>query len=196
MTTQPQSRFFTIPSIPSVLWGLFLCSVLVGSIGPMATAQPTQRSTANAPSTENAETASELAERLASPIDVERFQALRQVVSQANFSPEVDLTPTVPALTTIYKDAPNERNRLVAVVALSAISTEAGLRQVRQRFLRDPSLMVQYVSLHALIDHYGPGVFAGNPEALILAENVLARKQEARRLAQMQQAVPSLATQR
>ena len=188
MTTQPQSRFFTIPSIPPVLWVLFLCSLLLGSVvSPAAAQSQSSVATAELP---------ELAEMLTSPIDTERFQALRQVRSLAKFSPEVDLTSTVPALTTIYNDDPNKKNRLVAVAALSTIGSEAAMRQVRKRFLQDPSLMVQYVSLSALVDHYGPDVFAGNRKELALAKNVLARRQEAGRLGQMRPATPSVAEQR
>lgn len=188
MTTQPQSCFFTIPFIPPVLWVLFLCSLLLGSVvSPAAAQSQSSVATAELP---------ELAEMLASPIDAERSQALRQVVTVAKFSPEVDLTSTVPALTTIYNDDPNEKNRLVAVAALSTIGSKAGLKQVRRRFLRDPSLRVQYVSLYALIDHYGRDVFAGNRKELALAKNVLARLQEAGRLSQMRRATPSVAEQR
>lgn len=196
MTTQPRSQFFTTHVLRLALCGLFTCSLLIGSFGATATAQPSQNPTATVASDGDAVTTSELAKMLASPMNAERAEALRRVVVLARQSPEVDLTPTVSGLTTIYKDDPNDENRVVAVAALSVIGSEAGLRQVRTRFLRDPSLMVQYVSLHALIDHYGPDVFAGDRKELALAKNVLARKEEAGRLGQVRWAAPRLAEER
>jgi hypothetical protein len=89
----------------------------------------------------------------------------------------------VPALLEIYGHDPDEAYRLAAVTALHSIGDEAGMKQVRQRFAEEPSLVVQYVSVCALIDLYGPKAFGRDREAVALARNVLARKHEAQRLA-------------
>jgi len=48
--------------------------------------------------------------------------------------------------------------------------------------MEEPSLIVQYVSVCTLIDHYGPKAFGRDEAAVMLARNVLARKHEAERL--------------
>lgn len=112
-----------------------------------------------------------------------RDEPFRLVVDLARGAPEVDLTPLVPILLDVYEQSPDEQYRLAAVSALHAIGSEQAMQQVRRRFDREPSLIVQYVSGCALIDLYGPKAFGRDKEALSLARNVLARKHEAQRLA-------------
>lgn len=66
-------------------------------------------------------------------------------------------------------------------MTLYFIGDETGMQQVRQRFEQEPSLVVQYISVCALIDHYGPKAFGRDEEAVTLARNVLARKHTAER---------------
>lgn len=158
-----------------------LVSGLLASVGALpTTAQPAQSSAAPAV---KAMTAHELAQMLTSPSAAEREEAFYQITNLAYRSPEVDLTPTIPVLTDIITNDPDERDRLTAVSALCAIGDESGMQRVRQRFTEEPSLVVQYVSVGALLDYYGPDAFENDAEARALAKNVLARKREAGRLA-------------
>lgn len=184
MTTQPQARFFTLRSLKAGLYVLFISALLTSACTLTASAQSVHNPEATMASAENEVTAAELAEMLTSPIAEERDRAFQQVTDFAYRRPEIDLGPTVPVLVEIYKNDPEKKYRLAAISALYAIGDESGLEQVRQRFLQEPSLHVQYVSLQVLVDHYGPEAFAGNPEAVALAKNILARTQESQRLAQ------------
>lgn len=192
MTTQPRSRFFTLYPLKTGLCVLFMSTLLAGGTLGTASAQSAHDSEAT---TEDGETVVQLTEMLASPIAEERDQAFQQVTDFAYRRPEIDLSPTVPVLVDIYKNDPDKTYRLAAVAALYVIGDEIGMEEVRQRFLKEPSVIVQYVSLTALLDHYGPQVFSEDAEAAALARNVLARKQEGKRLAQRRQASPVVAKQ-
>jgi HEAT repeat protein len=89
----------------------------------------------------------------------------------------------------IYLDDPHIKYRRAAVAALFAIGDEAGMDEVLRHFAYDPSLLVQFASVCALIDHYGPDVFAGDAETAILARNVLDRREGAERLAGRQRLI-------
>lgn len=192
MSTQSNSRFFTLRAIKTGLYVLFMGSLLMGSSAHTTAAQSTQH---QAPPIADAAAVHELAERLTSPIKEECKQALWQITDLVYRRPEVDLGPTIPALMDIYLNDPDEKYRLWTVAALHAIGDESGMEQVRQRVLQEPSLQVQYVSIAALVDHYGPQAFGKDAEMEALAKNVLVRRQEVRRFFQMQQAGSVLAEQ-
>ena len=187
MTTQQQARFFTLQVLL-----ITLCIVVMGGVNTVTaqSARPSEKTV------EDIMTASELIQMLTSPIDAQRNRAFHLVTDLAYRSPEVDLTSTVPVLVDIYKNDPGKAYRLAAVSALYAIGDEAGMKQIRERVLQEPSLMVQYVSLSALLDYFGPGAFGADAEAVELARNILIRQQEASRLAKTQQTVPVAGNQR
>ena len=193
MTTQSTIRLFAIRCLQTGLCVLLAIGLLTSAGASTAFAQSAHSPEAPA---EDEATVSELVQMLASPIDAERDEALFQVTNHAYHSPDVDLTPAVPALVDIYQNDPDAVYRFAAVAALSAIGDETGMQVVRKRALQDPSLKVQYASIAALLDYYGPHVFGSDAEAVALANNVLARKQEFTRLAQVQQADPSAVRQR
>lgn len=193
MTTQSNTRSFSFRSITSGLWGLCVLGLLVGFSTLPAAAQLT-----SSPEATTAEpvTVSELAHMLTSPVTEERDNAFHRVLILAHYSPEVDLTPVVPVFVEMYENDSDEKYRLAAISALHAIGDEEGLKQVRKRFVQEPSLVVQYVSVCTLLEHYGPEAFAGDAAARALAMNVLDRRQEVSRLVQMKkEAGPAVAGQ-
>lgn len=177
MTTQSIVLVF---ALKAGLCVLFISVLLMGSTTLPATAQSAQSPNVLVA---DAATVHELVQKLTSPIKEERKQALRQITDLARYAPEVDFTSAVTALVEIYSNDPDDAYRQGAVIALHAIGNEAGMQGVRQHVLQEPSLHVQYVSVWALIDLYGPKAFGRNRAAVALARNVIARKHEAQRLA-------------
>lgn len=194
MTTQPKPRFFTLhfPALRAInarLCVLFISGLFISSL-PMSAgaftfaAQPVYHPEPAAPLPEDTVAVSKLVQMLTSPIDAQRDRAFHQIRALAQHSPKIDLSTAVPALVSTYANDHNEKYRLAAVVTLYVIGDETGMQQVRRRFVQEPSLIVQYVSVCTLIDHYGPKAFGRDPETVTLARNVLARKHEAGRLAE------------
>lgn len=196
MMTQPTTTALTafrfalcFPALRSIHVGLcvLLISCLPVSIGALtATAQPVDHSEATAPSSRDiapGDTAaiSALVQTLTSPVVARRDRAFHQIRDLARRAPEIDLSAAVPSLVNAYINDPHEKYRLAAVVTLYLIGDETGMQQVRQRFVREPSLTVQYVSVATLLEYYGPGAFDEGAEGSALARNVLARKHEAER---------------
>lgn len=186
MFTQLKSRFFTLRCMQTGLCAVIISGLFVGglpmSVGSFAVAQPVQNSGAKALPADTV-TVSELVRLLTSPIDARRDQAFHRMRELAQRVPDIDLSSAVPALVDTYKNDPDEKYRLAAVVTLYLIGDDVGMQEVRQHFAQEPSLTVQYVSVCTLIDRYGPRAFGGNREATALARNVLARKHAAQRLA-------------
>lgn len=176
---QAAPRFFALHALKAGLCVLFISVLLMGFSVPPATAQSAQ----NPERVADAATVHELARRIGSPNTEERRQALGRITDLAHFAPEVDLTPAVPALVEIYGNDPDEAYRLAAVVTLYLIGDERAMQGVRRRFVQEPSLIVQYASVCALIDLYGSDAFGRDREAIALARSVLTRKREAGRLA-------------
>jgi hypothetical protein len=184
MTTLPNIRLFAQSAIKAGLGVVLIGVLLTGvSILPVA-AQSTHTPDGDA-------TVSELAQMLTSTVDAQRIRALQRVTELAYHTPDVDLTSAVPALVDIYNNDPDKRYRLAAVSALHAIGDEQGMRQVRKRVLREPSLSVQYAAVGALLHHLGPYAFSGGD--VPIARNIIARKEEAGRLSQTQQPAPVVA---
>lgn len=182
MTTQLPPFKFTLRALISALFILVMSGIsfpvaaqFAGDTGTMA---------------ETAAIDAELIQMLRSPDEGQRDSAFGRVTDLAYRSSEINLAPLVPILVDIYKNDSDSGYRLAAVSALYAIGDEAGMKQVRKRALQEPSLLVQYVSVSAVLDYFGPTAYGTDAEAVKLARNVLARTDEARRLAQMQQAVP------
>ncbi len=185
MTAQPKSYAFTLRFAKAVLCMLFACGVLTGAFARPAAAQPARDQAVTAPTGDSA-TVSQLVRMLVAPVDAQRDRAFQQVVQLAYYRPEVDLRPAVPVLVDIYNNDPQKKYRLAAVTALYAIGDEAGLQQVRERVLQEPSLFVQYISLKVLLAHYGPRMFAGDASTALRVQDVFHRWEEARRLARHQ----------
>lgn len=187
MTTLPNVRLFAQSAIKAGLSVLLIGALLTG-----ASVLPAAAQSAHIPETPAGDVAvSELAQMLTSTVDAQRIRALQRVTELAYHTPDVDLTPAVPALVDIYNNDPDKRYRLAAVSALHAIGDEQGMRQVRERVLREPSLSVQYAAVGALLHHLGPYAFSGGD--VPIARNIIARKEEAGRLSRTQQAAPVVA---
>jgi hypothetical protein len=173
---------------------LLATGLVAGGSALEAEAQPRRSAETTAPALDpvtliDTTTVEKLTQMLTSPHPEKRSRAFGQVISLGHHAPEVDLTPVVPVLIDIYLDDPSEKYRLAAVVALYFIGDERGMQQVLQRFVQEPSLIVQYISVCALIDHYGPQAFGRDEGTVTLARNVLARKHEAERLIRRQRLI-------
>lgn len=179
MTTQPTICFFSFQSLRTRVCALLVVGLLMGSWMP-ATAQSVRAPNVLAA---DAATIAKLADMVASPVDAERYDALPEIINIAYRLPDVDLTPTVPGLVSIYQTHPIPNYRFAAVAALLAIGDEAGMQAVRDGVFLDPSLRVQYVAIQATLEHFGPQAFGSDAGAVALANNVLDRKQAASRLA-------------
>jgi len=189
MTTLPNVRLFKQFAGKAGLGVLLIGALLAGVSVLPAAAQSTYASETSGGDA----TASELAQMLTSTVDSQRIRALQRVTELAYHTPDVDLAPTVPALVDIYNNDPDKRYRLAAVSALHAIGDEYGMKQIRKRVLREPSLSVQYAAVGALLHHLGPHAFSGEAGAVSVARNIIARKEEAGRLSRTQQAAPIVA---
>lgn len=111
----------------------------------------------------------QLAQVLTSPAADARAQGLTLANQYARLSPEVDLTPAVPALVAIYRNAASEQARISAAAALQAIGDESGMQALRDGVSAQASTRVQHVSLAALLAHYGPATFEDDPALLAVA---------------------------
>lgn len=121
----------------------------------------------------------QLAHVLASPTADARAQGLAVVNRYAYL--DVDLSPAVPALVSIYRNDPNDQARIAAAVALQAIGDENGMQQLRAAVGAQTSPRVQRASFAALLTHYGPSTFADDPAAIATAKE-LQKASEARSL--------------
>lgn len=170
MTTQPQSRFFTLRFLNAAL-----CVFVMSGFVFTASAQPVrveETPTTPAPTVWQQAIGYQLAQTLSSPIGEQRNRAFQLVTYFAHHRADVDLKPTVPVLLSIYKSDPDEAYRLAAISALHAIGDETAMQQVRRHALDQPSKIVQYLSISALTDYYGVRTFEDNVAAAALAEDL------------------------
>jgi len=186
MTTQPTIRFFPFQLLRAGVCVLLVGGLLAGS-GRSAAAQSATHPDVPAA---DAATIAQLADMLTSPLDARQDDALLQITNIAYRLPDVDLTPVVPGLVAIYKNHPIPQYRFAAISALLAIGDKAGMQAVRDGAFLEPLLRVQYVAVRATLEYFGPQAFGADAEAVALANNVLSRKQAARRLAKAHRGAP------
>jgi hypothetical protein len=102
-------------------------------------------------------------------------QALQHITYFASFyGDEIDFSDAVPALVDLYRNDDDADVRLFAVVALYAIGDQDGMQQVRSSMHQQrwpPRL--QFVTMAALVSHYGPETFAMDDGAAAMAENLM-----------------------
>lgn len=102
-------------------------------------------------------------------------QALQHITYFASFyGDEIDFSDAVPALVDLYQNDDDADVRLFSVVALYAIGDQDGMQQVRRSMYQQrwpPRL--QFVTMAALVSHYGPETFAMDEEAAVMAENLM-----------------------
>jgi hypothetical protein len=189
MKTRGNFCSFMLCPMKTGLYALFIGSLFMSISAFTARAQSDHILDRTAQPVVDTIAVSKLVRMIKSPIDAQRDSALHHVGDLTRRAPEVDLSFVVPALVATYKNDPNEKYRLAAVATLHLIGDETGMEQVRERFIQEPSLVVQYVSVCILIDYYGPTAFGSDREAVSLARNVLARKHEAQRLANSRHAL-------
>lgn len=117
----------------------------------------------------------QLAESLDSDNDAMKKQALQHIAYFANFyEGELDLSDAIPSLVELYRNDDDADVRLFAVVALHAIGGREGMRQVRRSLpAQQWPMPLQFVSLAALISHYGAEEMAVDPQTVRLAEELL-----------------------
>jgi len=102
-------------------------------------------------------------------------QALQHITYFASFYGDgIDFSEAVPALVDLYQHDDDADVRLFSVVALYAIGDSNGMQQVRRSLYQQrwpPRL--QFVTMAALVSHYGPETFAMDEEAAVMAENLM-----------------------
>lgn len=115
---------------------------------------------------------------LASPSEDVRRAALQHTAYFASFYGDaLDLTATLPELLEIYRSADDEQSRLLAVAALHAIGDESAMQELRNSVDLDfdggDRMRLQFVTMAALADYYGPGTFRGDDQAIRLARSLM-----------------------
>lgn len=102
-------------------------------------------------------------------------QALHHITYFASFyGDDIDFSDAVPALVDLYQHDDDADVRLFSVVALYAIGDESGMQRVRSSMYQQrwpPRL--QWVTMAALVSHYGPETFEMDEEAAVMAEDLM-----------------------
>lgn len=104
-----------------------------------------------------------------------RELALRHIIYFASFyGDNLDLSDAVPTLLDLYRNDDDADVRLYAIVALHAIGDERGMEEVRRTlYTQDWPPRLQFVTLAALVNHYGPEYYNMDREASRLADNLM-----------------------
>ena len=96
----------------------------------------------------------QFATSLRSPIEAVREQTLQDIIYIATFhSDTVSLKKVVSPLVTLYLFDKDERHRIMAVAALSALNDPYGIERLREEVQQERSARVQQVTLAALVDY-------------------------------------------
>lgn len=102
-------------------------------------------------------------------------QALQHITYFASFyKGKIDFSDAVPTLVDLYRKEDDANVRLFALVALHTIGDKSGMREVRNALYEQrwpPRL--QFVTLAALVDYYGPETFEMDTRAAEMAEKVI-----------------------
>jgi hypothetical protein len=103
-------------------------------------------------------------------------QALQHITYFSNFyGGDLDLTEAVPTLVDLYRRDDDANVRLHALVALYAIGDDRGMQQVRKYMhSQDWPPRLQFVTIAALMSHFGPQTFEMDQEAAVMAERLMA----------------------
>ena len=104
----------------------------------------------------------QLARVLTSNVPEIRSRGLVQVIRYAQFTPDLDVSATVPALLSIYRSDTRESARIAAVVALQAIGDEVGMQRLYAGLPAQAAPRVQFAALASLKAYYGTAVFEGD----------------------------------
>lgn len=120
----------------------------------------------------------QLAQALASPSPAIRNEALQHIAYFAYFYKDrLDLTDVLPNLLSIYKEAPDEEGRLLALAAIHATGSEDAMQEVRRyssiALDEESSLRVRLVTLAALMQFYGEDTFDEDKEVARIAKSLL-----------------------
>lgn len=102
-------------------------------------------------------------------------QALQHITYFASFyKNKIDFSDSVPTLVDLYRKDDDANVRLFALVALHTIGDKNGMREVRNSLddQRWPPRL-QFVTLSALLDYYGPETFDMDTRAAAMASKVI-----------------------
>lgn len=158
-----------------------MCYGLMGVVVMGLTAFPVRAQEAGSDATEQPVPAwvrtfgEQLKTSLESENPLVKRQALQHITYFASFYGEdIDFTSAVPALVDLYRQDPDANVRLFALVALYAIGDENGMQQVRSSLhtQRWPPRL-QFVTMAALVSHYGPQTFEMDEEAATMAQDLM-----------------------
>jgi hypothetical protein len=156
---------------------VFAIALLTGAAAPLSS--PAQTSPAPEASWE-VTLPSALATELSSPDANRRVHATIQVIRYGQMDDgTIRWAPVVAPLLTIFETDPAPRARQLAVAALHAIETPAGMSGLRRLAPSETAGPVLVSAIDALVDYYGLEAFAGDRDMARLAEQARDRDRTA-----------------